>query len=257
MELVKNYLTKNPCYNTERKIEVKGLMIHSVGVPQPSAKVFMKQWDDPNYNRACIHGFIEPSGTVYQTLPWEHRGWHCGGSGNNTHIGVEMTEPGTIKYTKGDQWEDLNPAKTKEHVMGTYNTAVELFAYLCDKFKLNPLEDGVIISHKEGNQRGLATNHGDPEHIWKKFGITMDKFRYDIKSAMKSVVEEPEEPSNEEYKVRVTANVLNIREGAGTSFPVVGKIEDKGVYTITQEKNGWGKLKSGTGWISLSYTTRA
>ena len=35
-------------------------------------------------------------GTVYQALPWNHRGWHCGsgskGSGNNTHIGVEITD---------------------------------------------------------------------------------------------------------------------------------------------------------------------
>lgn len=255
MEIVQNYLTKNPCYTANRKIQVKGLMIHSVGVPQPSAQGFMKQWNDPEYKRACIHAFIEPSGRVYQTLPWDHRGWHCGGSGNNTHIGVEMTEPATIKYTRGAEWEDLNPEKTKEHVMGTYNAAVELFAYLCDKFHLDPLADGVIVSHHEGYGRGIATNHGDPDHLWKKFGLTMNKFRSDIKAAMKGSVTEDVTPPSE-YKVRVTANVLNIRDGAGTNYPVVGKIEDKGVYTIVEEKDGWGKLKSGNGWISLSYTTR-
>ena len=50
------------------------------------------------YDRACVHGFIDGNdGTIYQTLPWNHRGWHGGGSSNNTHIGVEMCEPACIK----------------------------------------------------------------------------------------------------------------------------------------------------------------
>lgn len=60
------------------------------------------------------------------------------------------------------------------------------------------------------------------------------------------------------YVVRVTANVLNIRKGPGTSYDVVGKIEDQGAYTIVEESaNGkWGRLKSGQGWISLGYTKK-
>lgn len=58
------------------------------------------------------------------------------------------------------------------------------------------------------------------------------------------------------YLVKVTASALNIRKGAGTSYPVVGCIGDKGIYTIVAEDNGWGKLKSGAGWISLAYTKR-
>jgi len=62
--------------------------------------------------------------------------------------------------------------------------------------------------------------------------------------------------SNTSYKVRVTADVLNIRAGAGTRYKINGTITDKGVYTIVEEKNGFGKLKSGTGWISLNYTKK-
>lgn len=63
------------------------------------------------------------------------------------------------------------------------------------------------------------------------------------------------------YLVKVTADVLNIRKGAGTDTAVVGSIADKGVYTIIEEANGkgadrWGKLKSGVGWISLDYTKK-
>ena len=33
-----------------------------------------------------------------------------------------------------------------------------------------------------------------------------------------------------------------------------GAITDRGVYTIIEQKNSWGKLKSGAGWINLKYT---
>lgn len=58
------------------------------------------------------------------------------------------------------------------------------------------------------------------------------------------------------YKVKVTTDALNIRAGAGTTYSVVGCIRDQGVYTIIEEKNGWGRLKSKAGWISLQYTEK-
>lgn len=58
------------------------------------------------------------------------------------------------------------------------------------------------------------------------------------------------------YKVRVTADVLNIRAGAGTNYKVVGTIADKGIYTIVAQTGNWGLLKSGQGWISLTYTQK-
>ena len=58
------------------------------------------------------------------------------------------------------------------------------------------------------------------------------------------------------YKIKITANVLNVRSGAGTGYKVVTTVKKGEVYTIVEEKNGWGKLKSGAGWISLSYTKK-
>ena len=40
MKLVENILTRNPCYTAGRKITVKGLMLHSVGCPQPKASAY-------------------------------------------------------------------------------------------------------------------------------------------------------------------------------------------------------------------------
>jgi len=183
MEIIESIMTKNPCYTAGKKITVKGLMLHSVGCPQPSAMAFINNWNSPSYKSACVHGFIDGNtGAVYQTLPWNHRGWHGGVSSNNTHIGVEMCEPAGIKYTGGSNFTVSDKVKAQESVRKTYNAAVELFAMLCKKYNLNPLT--AIISHKEGHAQGIATNHGDPEHLWKGVGLsyTMDGFRNDVKN---------------------------------------------------------------------------
>lgn len=185
MKLVQSILTKNPCYTAGRKITVKGLMLHSVGCSQPKASVFINSWNSASYDRACVHGFIDGNdGTVYQTLPWNHRGWHAGGDANNTHIGVEMCEPACIKYTGGSSFTCSDTATARAVAKRTYEAAVELFAMLCKEYGLNPLT--AIISHKEGHAKGIASNHGDPEHLWKGLGMnyTMDTFRQAVKAEM-------------------------------------------------------------------------
>ena len=159
-------------------------MIHSVGCPQPRASAFISNWDKADAG-ACVHAIVEPGGDVYQLLPWDYRGWHCGGDANGTHIGVEMTEPATIRYTGGSDWVETGDGRnTGSHVLAAYKYAVELFAYLCRMYGLDPLADGVVISHSEGYKRGIASNHGDVEHIWKRFGLSMGQFRKDIRAAM-------------------------------------------------------------------------
>lgn len=207
MKIVESILTKNPCYTAGRTITVKGLMLHSVGCPQPKASVFINSWNKASYDRACVHGFIDGNdGIIYQTLPWNHRGWHGGGDSNNTHIGIEMCEPACIKYTGGATFTCSDTATAKAVVTRTYNSAVELFAYLCNKYKLNPLSSGVIISHAEGYKRGIASNHGDPEHLWRQLGMayTMDTFRKDVKAKMSSGTSTPpaDKPSSGYYRVR-------------------------------------------------------
>lgn len=63
-------------------------------------------------------------------------------------------------------------------------------------------------------------------------------------------------PAASSYSVKVTANALNIRKGPGTKYGISGCITNKGTYTIIKEQNGFGKLKSGAGWISLNYTKK-
>lgn len=229
----------------------KGLMLHSVGCPQPRAEVFVNTWNKSDA-KVAVHAVLQSDGTVYQCLPWNYRGIHAGGTANNTHIGIEMTEPDCIKYTKGSSFTCSDVEKAKAQAIGTYNTAVELFAQLCKEFNLDPMTD--IISHSEGHAQGVASNHGDPVHLWKQLGLgyTMDTFRKAVKTAV--------DARRTSFTVRVSITNLNIRKGPGwRNFDVV-RLCPPGVYTIVETKIAdgftWGRLKSGIGWIALEYATR-
>ena len=190
IEIKKSILTQNPCYKAGKTIKVKGVMLHSVGCPQPSAMAFIKSWNTSDA-KVCVHSFIDgSSGEVYQTLPWDYRGWHCGGSANSSHIGIEMCEPDCITYTSGAKFTCNDKIKALNSLKTTYNSAVELVAYLCKKYNLDPLQSGTIISHAEGHKKGVASNHADPTHLWTKLetGYTMDGFRKDVKSAMNKTI---------------------------------------------------------------------
>lgn len=165
MKIIQNFTTKNQCFKNPH-ITVKGIMLHSVGCAQPKAEVFVKQFDNPSLKKA-VHAFIDfNTGDVHQTLPWCTKAWHCGGSGNSTHIGVEICEP----KSKKDKFDV------------PYNSAVELCAYLCKSFNLDPLK--CIIAHYEGYKKNIASNHADPKPLFNLYGKTMDGFRKDVKAKM-------------------------------------------------------------------------
>lgn len=107
---------------------------------------------------------------TYQTLPWNHRGWHCGsgskGSGNDTHIGFEICE------------DNLNDG---DYFNKVYTEAAELCVYLCKQYRLTEKD---IICHYEGRRLGIASNHGDVMHWFPKHGKTMDTFRSDVKKLL-------------------------------------------------------------------------
>ena len=168
-------------------------MLHSVGCAQPSAKRFADGWDRADASVA-VHAVIDAdTGTTYQCLPWNYRGWHGGGSSNDTHIGVEMCESSYIRYYKQGEagyapgkFQILNKAKAQAHCRTAYNAAVELFAFLCRECGLNPSD---ICSHKEGYKMGIASGHSDPEHYWSGLGMsyTMNGFRKDVEEKIEDL----------------------------------------------------------------------
>lgn len=111
----------------------------------------------------------------------------------------------------------------------------------------------------DANLRELA--EAECRVIAEYYGLT-DKTEEGKEAAEQETVQEQQtaQESGVPYTVTTTCDALNIRAGAGTVYPVVGTISEKAgekkQYTIVEEKDGWGRLKSGAGWISLSYTSR-
>ena len=195
MTLRQQLLTRNYCYTCAGVIKPKGVMVHSTGSNNPRVSRYVpgddeigrntggNHWNQTNAEwkakfgkvlNVCVHAFIGKFadgkvGTV-QTLPWTMRGWHCGGAGNNTHIGFEICEDGLT-----------DPAYFK----AVYQEAVELTAMLCKTYSLDPLADGVVICHQEGCKRGIASNHADVLHWFPKHGKTMNDFRAEVARTMK------------------------------------------------------------------------
>ncbi len=228
MNLRKLIFTENACYKAGRKITVKGIMVHSTGANKPWLKRYVgpddgllgknqynNHWNThhPGGREVCVHGFIGKlaDGTIatYQTLPWDHRGWHAGGSANNTHIGFEICEDGLA-----------DPA----YFAKVYKEAVELCVYLCKQFNLTEQN---IICHSEGYRKGIASNHGDVMHWFPKHGKSMDTFRADVKNLL-AVNAEPEAPKTEpkeeptEHPAKLTTGYYRVRKSWKDSKSQIG-----------------------------------
>jgi hypothetical protein len=72
----------------------------------------------------------------------------------------------------------------------------------------------------------------------------------------KSTVKPKPQTNFTRYKVRVKVAQLNYREGAGVMYRIKGQIKKNEIYSIVEEKNGWGRLLSGAGWINLKYVEK-
>lgn len=248
MAIIQNYLTKNPCFNTGIDINVTGLFLHSVGCPQPSPLVFIKNWNKESYNSACVHGFIGEN-DVHITLPCletpgrARRGWHAGkgtkGSANDTHLGFEMCEPAYIKYTKGATFTTSNYEASVAYVQKTTRNAVELFAKLCKFHGLDPLEDGVILSHAEGYKYGIASGHADPDHLWRQLNMNynMNTFRQDVNKELLRLVSE-----EEKNKMPNTSNTNGELSRFKQLFQEMRKeLQDDKASSWSEEARNWAK----------------
>lgn len=195
MTLKKCIFLENRCYTNSQEIEqFAGIVVHSTGCNNPTIKRYVQpSKSDPNYNTIisdigfnrysndwnnssaskAVHAFIgkNDKGTVvtYQTLPFDICAW-----------GVGRGKKGSYNYnpTAHIQFEICEDNLSDEsYFKSVYNEATELCAYLCRMYGISP---DTICSHKEAAQRGYASNHGDPEHWFSKYGKTMNDFRADV-----------------------------------------------------------------------------
>ena len=192
MRLREQLFYDNECYIAARPIFPQGVMLHSTGANNPTLRRYVapddghigrnehgNHWNQPRPEgrQVCVHAFIglQADGTVatYQVLPWVFRGWHCAGKGNDTHISIELCEDGLTDAA---------------YFAAVYREAVQVVAHLCRIGNFNPMGDGVVIDHREGYLRKIASNSGDVRHWFSRFGKCMDNFRLAVKREMECML---------------------------------------------------------------------
>lgn len=264
MNIIRAYQTKNECFKAARTMTPQGIVVHSTGANNKNLRRYVYAPDElgrnlygNHWNRKgvmkMVHAFIgldkDGSVRVVNTLPYNYCAWGVGRGSRGSY----NYAPAYIQF---EICEDN--LKDEAYFNRAFKLAIEYCAYLCKTYNLSVDN---VVSHKEANIRGYASNHADCDHWLARFGKTMEWFREEVK---KLVEEKPETETETEvfepYRVRVSISNLFIRKGAGTNYGRKGFIK-KGVYTIVEEADGkgattWGKLKSGAGWISLDYVQK-
>ena len=200
--------TNSTCYKGTRPMTVLGVLWHSTGANNPWLKRYVQpSSNDANYSELMellgknqygndwnhierqaglncwIGKLADGTVTTVQTMPWDYRPWGCGsgskGSCNSGWIQFEICE---------DSLTD------KAYFDKVYKEGVEITAYLCKMYNLNPkgtvtvngVKVPVILDHQTSYQLGMGGNHGDVQHWFKKYGKTLDDVRNDVAKLLSS-----------------------------------------------------------------------
>ena len=239
--MVKTYMQKK--YNvTKRKNRrtnksVKYIVVHYTAT-EASAKNNCIYFSGGNRNASADY-FIDRDGTIYKFNAdcANYSTWHVGdgkgkyGITNANSIGIEVVSKGT-EYTKA-QKDSLR--KLVMAIMEDYGV---------------PAEN--VVRHYDASRKICPKPYCGSKSKDQKWAA----LHAHITGQTNKVEDKPAE--FKPYLVKVTCSVLNIRSNPGTNAAckIVGTVKKGGVYTIVEEKDGWGKLKSGAGWISLAYTKK-
>lgn len=253
---------KSPNHSGKRTHSIDRITPHCV-VGQLSAESIGGCFTKQSVQASCNYG-IGTDGRVCLVVDEANRSWCSSSNANDQRaITIECASDKTEPYT-------MNSA--------VYNKLVKLCVDIC---KRNGLEKVLWISDKD---KSLAYTPKSGEcvltvHRWFANKSCPGNWLYgrmaqlaaDINAGLGNstgtgstgasagtttgtVTSFPATP----FTVKVLIDDLNIRKGPGMNYAVTGKYTGKGLFTITEVKNGWGKLKSGAGWIYLenpSYCT--
>lgn len=226
MEINKLLTTTN--YNKGNGKQNKYIVVHYVGATggaEANCRYFQK-----TYRGASAHYFVGHKGEVWQCVEDKDIAWHCGANKykhpycrNSNSIGIEMC---CRQNSSNGTWyfEDE-----------TVNATIVLIKELMQKYNI-PASN--VIRHYDVTGKVCPEPYVRDNGAWNTFRASLTT------------------PATSGYVVRITADVLNVRKGPGTGYGIVTTVKKGQAYTIVSESNGWGKLKSGVGWIKLSYTER-
>lgn len=210
------------------KITPTSITIHNTGNIGATAKGnhnYMKNINKSGARTASWHFTVDDK-EIYQAQSTNYKCYHAGTSkGNNSSIGIEIC-----------MFND------KERQRKAYQNAIELVKVLMAYHKFSSSQ---VKRHKDWSGK-----HCPAWLIDGKFGFTWDWFKAEI-AGKPNTSDSKALP----YVVKVIyegKDGLNVRSEANASSKVNAVIYFGQAYTIVEEKNGWGKLKSGAGWISLN-----
>ena len=209
-------------YNHYKGNEPKYIVIHYTGNKKDSALNNAKYFNGGNRN-ASAHYFVDDT-SIYQVVEDYNGAWHVGNTktevNNRNSIGIEMCCSGNYQVS----------AKTEANT-------IELVKYLMKKYNI-PVAN--VRTHAEVTKYGKTCPNWNANgwQRWKTFKTKLTQ----TESVGKTV----------NYQVRITVSSLNVRKEPNVNSPIKTTVKKYEVYTIIQEKNGWGLLKSKVGWINLN-----
>ena len=243
-----SYTALSPNHSGERTHSIDRITPHCV-VGQLSAESICGCFTSASRKASCNYG-IGADGEIALCVEEKNRSW-CSSDRDNDQraVTIECASDKSEPYT-------MNSA--------VYDSLINLCVDICkrngkskllwfgDKDKTlsyAPKTDEMVLTV----HRWFANKSCPGNWLYERLGDLATR----VTNRLGGVVEQTStKPKTSSYKVKVTVDALNIRKGAGTKFAITGVIRDRGVYTIVEESDGWGKLKSGVGWICLKYTQR-
>jgi len=209
---------------------------HMAGVltGEQCAKIFQ----NPN-RKASANYCIGNDGGIVGCVDEDNRAWTSSSSSNDC-------QAITIEVSNSSVGEDYPISDS------AWNSLVNLCVDICKRYEFKLTYDGT----KNGSltRHNMFANTNCPgKYLQNRFQELADTVNANLKG---NNVKIDNNTKSEEtsYTVKITANVLNVRSGPGTNYGINMTVKKNEIYTIVEENNGWGKLKSGAGWISLSYT---
>ena len=247
-----SYTKISPNKTSPRNHKIDTITIHCV-VGQLSVESICGCFTDTSRQASCNYA-IGSDGRIGLCVDEKDRSW-CSSNSSNDHRAI------TIECAS----EKTHPYEINDDV---YNSLIKLCVDICKRNDIKELKwkaDKSLIGQVDKQNmtvhRWFANKACPGDYIYNRLGEIAKEVNNRLGSNNKE--QEVIEIKNEnQFKVRVDIDNLNIRTGPGTNYDTTGKKTGKGVFTIVSTETGrgsnagWGKLKSGAGWISLDYAKR-
>lgn len=219
----------------EKLSGVTDIAIHYVGNPGTTAQQNHDYYDQPD-TTVSSHFLIGLDGEIIQCIPMDEKSSATNDRNLDT-LSIEV----------------CHPDATGQFTQASYDALVKLTAWLCDYCGIG--RDHVIRHYDVTGKlcpgiKGWNLENGSNDKKWQTFKAQLSAEAKDNTPAP-APAPAPSGATTVNYAYKVTVSDLNIRKGPGTNYDSAG-YTGKGIFTIVAEKGGWGKLKSGAGWISLN-----